>query len=172
MTMADRIVVLRGGRVEQVGTPLDLYNQPVNRFVAGFIGSPQMNFLRARLVAGGTSPRVRLDASPEQSVETLGAPGASAADGAAGLVVGIRPEHVRLDAPGADGVQVPATIDRVERLGASSFLYCTLDSGERLTAHAPGQVAHANGDRLRIGLPASSTHVFEATGAERALAAR
>jgi hypothetical protein len=69
-------------------------------------------------------------------------------------------------------VQVPATIDRVERLGASSFLYCTLDSGERLTAHAPGQVAHANGDRLRIGLPASSTHVFEATGAERALAAR
>src|SRR5678815_3718074 len=63
MTMADRIVVLRGGRVEQVGTPLDLYNRPANRFVAGFIGSPQMNFLRGNVVeVDGGSPTLTLDA--------------------------------------------------------------------------------------------------------------
>jgi ABC-type sugar transport system ATPase subunit len=169
MTMADRIVVLRAGRVEQVGTPLELYNAPANRFVAGFIGSPQMNFLGARVAAGGGSGlRVALDAMPP--VVASAAAGADAAQAPAQrVVVGIRPEHVVIGP--ADGASLPLTveIERIEQLGPAAFLYCTLEGGERLTVHSPGQVTLRRGERIDVTLPLARTHVFDTAAGERAL---
>ena len=173
MTMADRIVVLRAGRVEQIGTPLELYNRPDNRFVAGFIGSPQMNFLSGRIAAiHDAGVRLALDAAPESSADAtlrLRGPGAAVEQP---VLLGIRPEHVTLGAPAAGSLHVTATIDRVEQLGAASFLYCSLSSGERLTVHASGQVGYTSGERVTANLPVTDTHVFAVTEAEAALALR
>jgi multiple sugar transport system ATP-binding protein len=173
MTMADRIVVLRGGRVEQIGTPLELYNRPDNRFVAGFIGSPQMNFLNGRIAAvHDDGARVALDAAPHAAADAallLRGPGATAQER---VLLGIRPEHVTLGAAAAGSLHVTATIDRVEQLGAASFLYCSLSSGERLTVHASGQVRYAGGEQVTVNLPVTDTHLFAATEAETALALR
>jgi multiple sugar transport system ATP-binding protein len=168
MTMADRIVVLRAGRVEQVGTPLELYNAPANRFVAGFIGSPQMNFLGARVSAGAEGGlHVALDAMPMGASPVEKAVDASAAP-AQRVVVGIRPEHVAIGP--ADGASLPITaeIERIEQLGAAAFLYCTLEGGERLTVHSPGQVALQRGERIAVNLPLAHTHLFDTATGERA----
>jgi multiple sugar transport system ATP-binding protein len=173
MTMADRIVVLRGGRVEQIGTPLELYNRPDNRFVAGFIGSPQMNFVSARIAAiRDGSACVALDAAPQATSDAalpLRVPDAAVEQR---VVLGIRPEHVTIGAAQAGSLHVTTKIDRVEQLGAASFLYCSLSSGERLTVHAPGQVGYTGGEQVTVNMPAADTHLFDATEAGRALALR
>ena len=167
MTMADRIVVLRGGHVEQVGTPLELYNRPANRFVAGFIGSPQMNFLAGTAEsAPDGGQRIRLDSGSSgngaQRVPGMAQPSTPR------VVVGIRPEHAVLQRTGDAALDVPATVERVEQLGAASFLYCVLPGGEKLTVHAPGQVDVRAGAALQVALPIASCHVFDAKD-ERAL---
>jgi ABC-type sugar transport system ATPase subunit len=88
------------------------------------------------------------------------------------VLFGIRPEHVTLGAAAAGSLHVTATIDRVEQLGAASFLYCSLSSGERLTVHASGQVRYAGGEQVTVNLPVTDTHLFAATEAETALALR
>jgi multiple sugar transport system ATP-binding protein len=169
MTMADKIVVLRSGRIEQVGAPLDLYNAPANRFVAGFIGSPRMNFLSARVAtAGDGGVRVALDAGSAASAGTLlpvRGDGVVAGDA---IDVGIRPEHLSLDVA-ADHLVLDATIDQLEQLGAASFLYCTLPNGEKLTTQAAGQVDHRAGDRVRVGFAPQAAHVFRRIEGEPAL---
>jgi ABC-type sugar transport system ATPase subunit len=170
MTMADRIVVLRGGNVEQVGTPLELYNRPANRFVAGFIGSPQMNFLGGRIVGGEGTARIRLDCAEGDDAEAmLPLSDAAGALPEARVVVGVRPEHVAFDASAAPALKLPATVERVEQLGATSFLYCSLRGGERLTAQAPGQVAFASGASIDVRLPLAHAHVFETRDGEPVL---
>ena len=170
MTMADRIVVLRAGRVGQIGTPLELYNRPDNRFVAGFIGSPQMNFLSGRIAAiHDDGARIALDAAPDAAADAplpLRGEGTTAQQR---VLLGIRPEHVTLGGAAAGSLHVTATIDRVEQLGAASFLYCSLSSGERLTVHASGQVGYGGGEQVTVNLPVTDTHVFAATEAETAL---
>ena len=146
MTMADRIVVLRAGRIEQVGAPLDLYNRPANTFVAGFIGSPRMNFFPAALLRAAYGSR------------------------AAGLpdglhTVGLRPEHVVL----ADDGALPFTVTQVEQMGSSSLLRGTI--GDQGTANgapfevlANGQTTVAPGQTVRIGMPENTMHFFNADG--------
>src|SRR5438477_9947716 len=170
MTMADRIVVLRAGRVEQIGTPLELYNRPDNRFVAGFIGSPQMNFLSGRIAAiHDDGARIALDAAPDAAADAplpLRGAGTTAHQR---VLLGIRPEHVTLGGAAAGSLHVTATIDRVEQLGAASFLYCSLSSGERLWVDASGKVGCGGGEQVTVNLPVTDTHVFAATEAETAL---
>ena len=140
MTMADRIVVLRGGNVEQVGTPLELYNRPANRFVAGFIGSPQMNFLAGRIVtseADGIRGQAR--GRRRRWGGALLPVRESADTGGEGDDRHSARTHRRWRYPTTPSLPLSATIERIEQLGAVSFLYCTLPNGERLTVHAPGQ---------------------------------
>ena len=160
MTMADRIVVLSGGRIEQSGAPLDLYNRPANRFVAGFIGSPSMNFLAGR--ANGVD---------EIAVDGVGAirldpPLAAPVPGGA-VELGVRPEDVRIvdaDAPvPADAAR--ATADGVEQLGSESYLYCTLEGGQTLTVHHAGQTRVRRGDAIGLAFDTRLAHVFDADGA-------
>ena len=160
MTMADKIVVLRAGRIEQVGAPLDLYNRPANRFVAGFIGSPQMNFIAVRAGAD--------DALSPAFGGAVRVPGLAAAPGTP-LVLGIRPEHLSLQAQ-PDALALTIEVQQVEQLGGQSLIYGSLPGdGGRLTVHSAGQVDTRFGDTLNAYAPAAACHVFAADEAGRSL---
>jgi ABC-type sugar transport system ATPase subunit len=162
MTMADRIAVLRGGRVEQVGAPLELYNRPANRFVAGFIGSPRMNFLPGRIAgAVNGSVSVALDKLPQIIIPH---PAITAAGDE--VTLGIRPEHVRFTNDGG----LPATVDLVEQMGGESYVYLTLASGERLVARAPGQSHLRSGEPVAAAI-GEGAHLFRRGGDETAIMA-
>ena len=149
MTMADKIVVLRAGRVEQVGPPLELYNNPCNRFVAGFIGSPQMNFLEGR-VADGAVEIAGLGALRTRAA--LPSPGTP-------VSIGIRPEHIR---PGhEDGNNLIGAVAGVEQLGGLSYVRL---ANPDLTIQIPGQTRLVAGEAAPIHLPIDAIHVFDAEG--------
>ncbi len=128
MTLADRIVILRDGRIEQVGTPRALYEDPDNLFVAGFIGSPRMNLVEATCLPGH---RVSVCGSEI----TLDGPLAGATDHSV-VKLGVRPEH--LYATDRQNASFTAQIDFSENLGSTRFLHCTLQSGERITVEVRG----------------------------------
>lgn len=154
--MADKIVVLHDGVVEQVGSPMALYHHPRNRFVAGFIGSPTMNFLAVE-VAGleAEGVRVTLPGGGQCVVPVDG----SRVQQAATLELGIRPEHLRLDDAGPLG----GTIQVLERLGGQTSLYIETDGG-LVTLMADGDVAYRVHDPVRFGFDASRAHLFDAQG--------
>jgi multiple sugar transport system ATP-binding protein len=114
MTLADRIVVLNRGRIEQQGTPIELYRNPVNMFVAGFIGSPAMNFLEATVISNGTAPAARL--ANGSSIGLNG--GAKVKDGQP-IVLGIRPEHL---SNGGSGADIGGSVAMVEPTGAQTHV--------------------------------------------------
>ncbi len=160
MTMADRIAVLKDGRLEQFGKPLDLYNRPASLFVAGFIGSPRMNFLDgtvAEAAAGTVS--VALKAGGTVGVDCT--PDAGQGDVGAAVKLGIRPEHISV--AGASDGDVTMTVSLTEQLGGESYLHGLVPSGEALSVRLAGQTAVARGDviGLRLGAP-DLRHVFDA----------
>mgnify|MGYP002719150179 FL=1 len=124
MTLADKIVVLNGGRVEQVGSPRELYERPASRFVAGFLGSPKMNFLAARLQAPGATSLVD---APVLGMTTLPFESADLAAGTL-LTLGVRPEHISLKAAEADAGIV---VTGVEYLGSETYVH--LETGQDLS---------------------------------------
>ena len=136
MTLAQRIVVLRDGRIEQVGTPMALYDTPANTFVAGFIGSPAMNLLP---VQGGLGELPDLPSGTQQ--------------------IGVRPEHLHADAAGAITMQLTA----VERLGASTYLYGQAEGAPLCVEHR-GESRSAPGDMLRLSALPGKVHAFGADG--------
>jgi lactose/L-arabinose transport system ATP-binding protein len=150
LTMADRIVVLRAGRVEQVGAPLTLYEDPDNAFVAGFIGSPRMNFLTATSLGGGrfTVAGVQMDLKVATPVEQ-------------GTTVqfGIRPEHLEA----ADGIAIEVSVDVVEQLGSTSFVYGTTATGEPIIAERRLNQPKSGG-RLELRFKSSDARLFFADG--------
>ena len=155
MTMADKIVVLRDGRIEQVGPPLNLYNHPANRFVAGFIGSPGMNFLDATLLK---PDGINIDGLPTIN---LASPLGSSRPGTK-LTLGIRPEHVGLSEH-PEGA-IPATAAGVEQLGSDSYLYCQLQGGQTVTVHHPRQTKVRRGDPIHLEFETEAAHFFEENG--------
>jgi multiple sugar transport system ATP-binding protein len=161
MTMADKIVVLRLGRIEQVGAPLDLYNRPANLFVAGFIGSPQMNFVAVTAAADGS-------VAPAFG-GSVRVPDVRAVEAGTPLTLGVRPEHLSLQPlPGA--LALPITVSQVEQLGGLSLVYGSLpDSPTRVTLQSPGQVRTAVGDTLTAYAPADSCHLFATDEAAKSL---
>ena len=162
MTMADKIVVLRDGRVEQVGRPLDLYNAPANRFVAGFIGSPRMNFIPAQ-VSAGSDDRLQLTCEGLAPLQ-LEVPACRLALSTP-VTVGIRPEHL---VPGSDR-DWPLRVVVVEQLGNTSFVHGSIPSGARLSIALNGQTDITPGCTVFIKPIAGSVHVFRTTGIEEAV---
>jgi multiple sugar transport system ATP-binding protein len=157
MTLADRIVVLRAGIVEQVGTPLELYNRPANLFVAGFIGSPRMNFLRGAVVANdGGAVELRLDSGVTLRRATIGA---GPAPGEA-VTVGIRPEDVMVVDP-ADAM-LTGEVQIAEHLGGETFVYVALPTGDSITVEIRGQATVKAGDQIGLSFDAAAYHVFTA----------
>lgn len=153
MTLADKIVVLRLGRIEQVGTPLDLYRDPDNKFVAGFIGSPAMNFMNGTLGNGVvTVPALKMD---------VPSPIATANQGG-GVTAGLRPEHLEID-PSGNALHV----DLVESLGGVSFAYLVADTGEKIVIEERGDERVSEGKRVGLKFDPSRLYLFDAQSEQR-----
>jgi len=151
MTMADRIVVMQAGRVEQEGPPLELYDRPANRFVAGFLGSPAMSFVPGRLARDGD----RLSVVTDSGI-VLPAPASGAEPGRA-VELGIRPEDFRI-APGGAGI--PFLVDLVEPTGAETHLYGRIDAAEaRAVFH--DRLPVELGSQLSLAVDPANLHLFD-----------
>lgn len=149
MTLADKIVVLRAGRIEQVGTPLELYNEPDNMFVAGFIGSPAMNFLEAEVAESG----LHIPALGDQHFHCSAKLPASGSK----VIVGLRPQAISLDV----GVSGPLEIEIAEEMGGLSYAYLTTASEERIIVEVPGQHQAPAGKRAYVQFDAKDLFVFD-----------
>src|SRR5262245_7137457 len=158
MTLADRIVVLRSGRIEQVGTPLELYNRPANRFVAGFIGAPRMNFVTAKLAAADGG--LRLPIAGEAGL-SFGA-GELAAGPGEEVTLGVRPQHIRLGEPA--GNAVAASVRLVEALGSETIVHTDTEDGRRLLVVLAGQHRIAAGEKVGLSFDRKDAHLFGADG--------
>ncbi|MEM7644576.1 MAG: sn-glycerol-3-phosphate ABC transporter ATP-binding protein UgpC [Pseudomonadota bacterium] len=152
MTMADKIVVLRAGRIEQVGAPLELYRDPDNRFVAGFIGSPSMNFVKGTVKDGAVEV-------PAMGI-SMSVPIVLPSDGS-DVTVGMRPEHLEIG-PG-DGLSV----DLTEALGGVSYAYLTAGSGEKLIVEERGDIRSNEGDRVGLSIDPARVMLFDAATEQR-----
>ncbi|MEO1989748.1 MAG: sn-glycerol-3-phosphate ABC transporter ATP-binding protein UgpC [Martelella sp.] len=152
MTLADRIVVLRGGRVEQIGAPVSLYHDPDNLFVAGFIGSPRMNFLKAVANDDGT---VSI-AGDNVRLPDLQHPPAAGQE----VTFGIRPEH--LDAE--SGNELPITVDVSEELGATTYVYGTVEGGEPVIAERRNREAPRHGETITLRFDPAHARLFDRDG--------
>lgn len=153
MTMGDRIAVFNGGRIEQVGTPLELYDQPANLFVAGFLGSPKMNFLPVKAANDNGATSLQL---PTGDIITLNGVHASG-----DLTLGIRPEHLTFAESG-----MPVTVDLVEHLGDVQIAYVKVAGVEEaLAIKLPSQTSSPkNGSVQRVKLDNRFCHLFDAQG--------
>jgi sn-glycerol 3-phosphate transport system ATP-binding protein len=153
MTLGDRLVVMHQGRAAQIASPMEIYARPADTYVAGFIGSPAMNFLAGTLADGGAA--VRLKAGPLLRFQDGPRPGGEGRP----VTIGIRPEHVL-----RDGEQVvTVALELVEPLGFETVLHGTLASGETLSARLHGAVP-AVGRNLPLALDAAALHVFDDKG--------
>ena len=160
MTLADKIVVLRAGQVEQVGAPLELYDDPANMFVAGFIGSPRMNFLKATVMeAGDAGVTVALASQPQVRL-TL--PLSAAARAGDAVSLGIRPES--FVAEGAGDADLSVEVDVAEHLGNTSYVYAHVAAGERIIIEREDSRGTTSKDRLTVGLAATHVYLFDSAG--------
>ncbi len=165
MTLADLIVVMNAGRIEQIGTPEDIYERPANRFVAGFMGAPRMNFLPGRVETKEGGPVVALGGG--RTLPLAGAAIGALAPGQA-VSLGIRPEALRIAGAGEPGA-VPLGVFHSEYLGGSNYIY--LDAGElipqadeHLVVAAPTSQRPSVGDKVGIVFDAARLHVFDEEG--------
>ncbi len=160
MTLADRIVVLSAGRIEQVGSPIELYERPINQFVAGFIGSPQMNFLNVKFASfDGTHSKVVL---PDGSTIHCDVNGESCRPEQA-LVLGIRPEH--LSVSDSQDNRIPTQLQFVETLGSSTQAYCELAGADQpLAVTLDGRIRPRRGEALNLVAPTNACYLFNSNG--------
>jgi ABC-type sugar transport system ATPase subunit len=180
MTMGDRIAVLNAGVVQQLGTPQDLYNAPANLFVAGFIGSPAMDFFEARLVAGaGGGAGVRIGTGADERALSLSGArasqvtGAGQADGRA-VTVGIRPEDLRLAGP-EEAETLRGTVEVVEHLGNEQLIYLRIPGaltssethGEMSIARVPTSARLRMGEAVALAVETSRLHLFDPVSGQR-----
>ena len=159
MTLADRIVVLRDGLIEQTGSPDELYTYPANLFVAGFIGSPAMNFLAGSVVDSRKDHTiVRLASETMIQVNT----GSEELSPNSPVTLGIRPEHLT---SGGEHNLVETTVTLVEPLGSHSYVYLEMpDADEPLILREAGDFRGKKGDRLTVSIPADHCHLFGEDG--------
>ncbi len=166
MTLGDRIVVMHEGRIQQAGSPLDLYEHPANRFVASFIGSPTINFVSAVVVSAGTR-RVGLQLQ-SSAVVAVPAEGSRLQPGSS-IDVGIRPEHLAV-VQGDDSSRLPddcrfdGEVTLVEQLGESHLIYLRTVDGAELVSRSPGHTAVRIGDRIALRAEVERLYLFDGEG--------
>jgi alpha-glucoside transport system ATP-binding protein len=159
MTLADRIVVLNGGRVEQVGTPMELYENPANIFVAKFIGSPAMNIVQGRIA--GTAERgwgIELRSGKAVPVATL--PYSTRSGAPVGF--GVRPEHLQLTDAGQ--ALISGNVTLAEHLGEVTIIYADIGDGETVIAKVGGNAPVNRGDHVHFTFPPEAVHLFDENG--------
>jgi ABC-type sugar transport system ATPase subunit len=162
MTLADKIVVMRDGRIEQTGTPLEIYRKPANAFVAGFVGSPKMNLLDARVTAvNGAETRVE---AASVAVEVKTDTPLTAGDK---VTLGIRPEHIDPLIEPADGTGEKFEVVACERLGSVSYALADMPDGQQLTLQLDGNLPISAGDRLACRPQPGQAHLFSTQTGQR-----
>ncbi len=156
MTLGDRVVVMSMGKVQQVAPPLEIFHRPVNRFVAGFLGTPPMNFVQGKLAAGGLFEGegvfLRL---PEETLGRLGEHVGTS------VVLGVRPDHIDLAPPVAHPDAPTARVDIIEPLGSTMDLYLTTSTGYRLVVRAPATLDRSAGEQVALLFRSARAHLFE-----------
>lgn len=169
MTLGDRIVVMKDGVVQQYSTPLEAYERPANRFVAGFVGSPPMNFFSGTLERDGAalwfnegSFRLRLAPRVAQAVAASG--------GGPQVTLGVRPESLRVDASAGEDASLSVEVSVIEPLGDRCDLHATTPRGAKLTARVDARSGVREGQRVRLAVDGERVHVFARDGTERNLA--
>jgi ABC-type sugar transport system ATPase subunit len=160
MTLADKIVVLRGGGIEQVGRPMDLYTDPVNAFVAGFIGSPQMNFVNAWVVSSSRDCWL-IEAPLLGGARFAVGPRNGGIYTGAEVTLGFRPEHVTVNGPTPS---IAGHIEVVERLGNVSYLYVRCEGGGRVTLEQRSVTSARNGESIQFGVDPQRLLIFDSSG--------
>lgn len=157
MTLADKIVVLNGGQVEQVGSPRELYERPASLFVAGFLGSPRMNFMHVPLQAPGRNSLIDI---PALGMKSLPFDSSNLTEGAQ-LTLGVRPEHITLN-PANNGVGV--TVTGIEYLGSEVYVHLTTGESEPLICRCDAKTDWRVGDQVALQFDDSNLHLFDADG--------
>ncbi|MGI6852247.1 ABC transporter ATP-binding protein [Mesorhizobium sp. 1B3] len=157
MTLADKIVVLEGGVVQQIGAPIDLYKNPANKFVAGFIGSPRMNFLDVKVTGvSGKAVTVESPIVPAVAIEANGfAPGDRA-------VLGVRPQYLKRETSAGPSGKVKGTVSLVERLGTETIVSFETVSNERALAAIPQDEVFEAGSAVEFQFDPKVVHLFAA----------
>ncbi|NBC96142.1 MAG: sn-glycerol-3-phosphate ABC transporter ATP-binding protein UgpC [Deinococcus-Thermus bacterium] len=159
MTLADKIVVLNAGHIEQVGSPLELYHHPRNLFVAGFIGSPKMNFMECEVTkADKAAATVELPGGGEITVPVA----ENRVRVGDKVTYGIRPEH--MVEGGAGEATIPGEVFVVERLGGETYAYVRIPGEQMITLQADGESRVRAGDKVQIGVNAETSHLFDPDG--------
>jgi multiple sugar transport system ATP-binding protein len=156
MTMADRIVVMNGGRIEQVGTPLELYDYPVNLFVAGFLGSPAMSFIEGTALTSGQGTNVRLLDGTVVPISGIKVPNGT------GVILGIRPEYYHLDPAGP----IRLVVDVVEPTGSESHIYGHVGQSE-VRAVFRERISASPGETLQLSVEPGKIHLFDMSSGMR-----
>ncbi len=161
MTMGDRIAILDGGELQQVATPLEAYHRPANRFVAGFIGEPSMNFVPAAVEGGALTAR-RATAG-DAFRYPLPAAAADAVDDGTDVTLGIRPEDIVVDAVDVDPDHAfEATVEVVEPTGSENVVHVELAAGPSVVATVDGLQQVRAGETVSVGIPGDAVHLFDA----------
>ncbi|MBB4953657.1 lactose/L-arabinose transport system ATP-binding protein [Agrobacterium vitis] len=160
MTLADKIVVMRAGKVEQIGSPLHLYDDPDTMFVAGFIGSPKMNFLSAHVVETGQN-RVTIALARQPDIQ-LSLPLSATVSVGQSLSLGLRPEHFL--AEGEGDAQLTVEVDVTENLGSTSFVYARLRDGEPVIAEQRQRRTDQRQSTVTLGISAGKCLLFDDNG--------
>ncbi len=157
MTLADKIVVLNAGKVEQVGSPMDLYHRPANTFVAGFIGSPAMNLISCDVTRlDGEVAELRVGGSRVGEVPRMGF---LAGDS---VTLGVRPEHLSMAA--TEGLALSGTLEALERLGDITYLYLSLADGSQITVAEQGDRVLDIGELVSVYAAQDDLHLFDEAG--------
>ena len=157
LSMGDRIVVMSKGKVQQVGTPKELYHNPENRFVAGFIGSPSMNFIRVQVsekgtLSAGENFNVALHSQLSDAVRSKEL---------RELILGVRPEHLRLVGNEQAENPIPGVVDVVEPQGSTTILQVNVGTDTKIIAQVNEQWGRQPGERLRLSIPPDAIHLFD-----------
>jgi multiple sugar transport system ATP-binding protein len=164
MTMSDKIAVMDHGVVQQYATPAEVYNGPANTFVAGFIGSPPMNFVDRASISGG---ELALDCGPDGRIAIAASPLANGFSGAA--LLGVRPQDLEVRRAPATGA-VPATVTLIQLVGSEKLVELAFGAAGRLTAQVKADAPVAAGQRVWIAFDAARLHLFDpASGGNLAL---
>ncbi len=160
LTLADRIAVMKGGVIQQLAAPLEIYNRPANLFVAGFIGSPSMNFLKGRTVDGGRAFQfgaTKIDLSGYAGGAVLERDQA---------ILGVRPEHITVSTTPSVGPSIPAEVEIDEHLGADSLLWLKAE-GISLSVRVPVEGRLPAGAKVHLGLDIPKASLFDAKTEQR-----
>jgi multiple sugar transport system ATP-binding protein len=160
LTLADRIAVMKGGVIQQLADPHTIYNKPTNLFVAGFIGSPTMNFLHGKAIDGGTAFQFG-----DHRIDLSGYDGGAVGNREA-AVLGLRPEHITVHATAPAGPSLPAEVEIDENLGADSLLWLKLD-GQSVCVRVPVEGRLPSGTKVHLGLDIAKASLFDAASEQR-----